>query len=778
MKGYKCALLQSVAISVLAGIAAPAGAEEIMQIEEIIVKAQKRDQSIQDVPISIQVVGGQDLQDRQISDTESLASYLPNVMVSKDSVANNIYVRGVGSGSNSGFEQAVATFVDGIYHGRSRYAQSTLVDIAQIEVLRGPQTIYFGNNAIGGAFSVTTRKPDLAEWDGYIQAAYEFEGDETTVEGAAGGPLVEDRLAIRLAGRYSSLEGYVQNLGTGQTDPNIEDFFFRGSSLLKLSDEWQATFKVEVGDQDSRGSFSTELFGCPPPAPFSAATTFSCGYALAVGEEAELDYRRSSSPGEQGSINAEEYAFTIERDNSEGPGIFLQAARSQQDFLLAADTDSVSAEFFAFNTSEDFTQDSVELRVMSRFDSEIEWILGAYYLDSDTRVDTTLNFPFATALLGGPLSVLAPYAPLSGDLQHDQTEKAYSAFGSITYPFNDKLSATVGLRYTKSKKTGTQSATNTTSNDPFGLSVTPLPAALQPVAAFLTGFVDHTTSGTVEDDDFLPSFSVQYKANDNISLYTKFSEGFKAGGFDTLELTDVPDRYTFEPETVVSYEAGLKSYWFDRTLSFNLAVFYSDYDDLQQSITQFTETSAFVTIDNVGGLRTQGIEADLLWRASDNFEIGGNFALLDAEYRDYANAGCTVLQAYEADLAGQIGCAQDLTGKAPPFAPTYSGNIRVGYNREIGDSFELTAESILSFSGAYDVIGDKDPNTRQGAWQKIDVRVGLSNVDQGWNLAVVGKNLTNEKVIGAANDVVASAGSYSVQLARGRTVAVQASYRF
>ena len=162
MRNSKTRFVLSVGTLAIAATSAPVSA----QVEEIIVTAQRRDQSAQDVPISMQVVSGDDLQDRQISGTGDLADSLPNVMVTNESVSNNIYVRGVGSGSNAGFEQAVATFVDGVYHGRSRYSQSTLVDVQRIEVLRGPQTIFFGNNAVGGAFSVTTRKPSLSNWEG------------------------------------------------------------------------------------------------------------------------------------------------------------------------------------------------------------------------------------------------------------------------------------------------------------------------------------------------------------------------------------------------------------------------------------------------------------------------------------------------------------------------------------------------------------------------------------------------------------------------------------
>ncbi|MEZ5709805.1 MAG: TonB-dependent receptor [Blastomonas sp.] len=777
MKNFKRELWQTAAILTVASVATPAQA----QINEIIVTAQKREQSSQDVPISLQVVSGEDLQDRQIAGAEDLADSLPNVFVTKDSVSNNIYIRGVGSGSNAGFEQAVSTFVDGVYHGRSRYSQSTLVDVERIEVLRGPQTIYFGNNAIGGAFSVTTAKPDLSGWEGYAQAAYEFEAEEKIAEAAIGGPIVQDKFGIRLAGRYSDMEGYIRNLGTGQDNPAVEDKYLRATMLYAITDSWSATFKAEYGKQDSIAPYAMQLTKCPPDAPFAIGNTFSCSAAVATNTETVLDYRRTSNEGERGDVEATEYVFRLEKDNLDGPGIVAQASLSKHDFLLGADTDGTPFDFFTYNTLEDLNQKTLEFRINSPASSSIEYTAGFYYLDSESRIDTTLNFPFATVLLAdptSPLNVLLPFAPLGGDIQLDQAEEAMSFFGSVGIPITDQLTLTAGLRYTHSRKRGIQSATNVTSNDRYGFSVTPLPAALQPVAAFLTGFNDHTSRAIVEDDDFLPSITLQYEPNPDINVYAKFSEGFKAGGFDAVELTGIVDRLSYAPETVKAYEAGFKAFLANRTLSVNLALFRSDYKDLQQSVAQFTATSAFITISNVGALRTQGLEAGIVWQPSDRFEFGTDFAILDAEYQDFTDAGCNALQALQATQAGQVGCSQDLSGKAPPFAPSYSGNIRAGYNTPIGSSLKLSIDTMLSFSGSYHTISDRDPNVKQKAWEKIDVRIALGDVDDRWSFAFFGKNLANTKVIGSTNDVVASAGSHNQQITRGRSLGVQARFKF
>lgn len=767
-------LLQSAAI--LSVMVAPATASA--QVEDIVVTAQKRAESVRDVPISLSVVSGDDLRQQQISDIQDLANSVPNVFVSKGTVSDNIYIRGVGSGANAGFEQAVATFVDGVYHGRSRYSQSTLVDLERIEVMRGPQTIYFGNNAIGGAFSVITKKPSLDKLEGYALASYEFAGDEPVIEAAVGGPIVEDRLAVRIAGRYSNLGGYIKNDATGENNPDIKDRFVRGSMLWQMGPEWSTLIKGEYGKQQSMGLFAAQLTNCPPGAPFPLATTFSCSYALANNQESELDYHRASNSGEFGTTNASEYVAKIERENVGGPGLVAQASFSKMNFQVAADTDGVPANFFSYNTDETLRQTTLELRIVSPAGSKLDYIAGVYYLHSKSGIGTTLNFPFADVLLTGPFAPLAPYAPLAGDIDLNQKEDAFSIFGSATYPITENLSITGGLRYTSSEKTGVQSATNARAGDVYGLSVTALPADLQPLAAALTGIVTHTTRAKVDDEDFLPLLSVQYKASRNVSLYAKYSEGFKAGGFDAVELTGVPDRLTYAPETVKAFEAGIKSVLFNRTVSFNLSIFRSVYKDLQQSVTQFTETSAFITVANVGGLITKGVEAELVWQPNDRFKFGADFAVLDTAYRNYANAGCTALQSLEARLAGQVGCIQDLTGRSPPFAPKYTGNIRASFNQPLADNLEFNASTMLSFADSYDVSPDKDPSVRQKAWEKIDLRLAIGDIDDKWSLAFVGTNLTNEKISGSAIGVVASAGSFTQTIQRGRTLAVQAQVRF
>ena len=184
MRIFRSSLVLSCLAMIASGGAAYAADTDVL--DEVVVTAQKRVQNIKDVPISIIVASGESLVKQNIGNLESLASQTPNVYVARGTISDSIYMRGVGSGVNMGFEQSVATFVDGVYHGRSRYSRGVFVDIERVEVLRGPQSTYFGNNAIGGAFSVVTRKPGK-EWEGNASTSYETEGQESITEVAGGG---------------------------------------------------------------------------------------------------------------------------------------------------------------------------------------------------------------------------------------------------------------------------------------------------------------------------------------------------------------------------------------------------------------------------------------------------------------------------------------------------------------------------------------------------------------------------------------------------------------
>ena len=230
-------------------------------MEEILITAQKREQSLQEVPISVSTVSGNALQAQNLGEMEAMSAQLPNIHISESAIGDKLFIRGIGSGINPGFEQSVGTFIDGVYYGRSLQTRSQFLDIERIEVLRGPQSTFFGNNAIAGALNITTRRP-TDELSGYVNTFYEFEHNERHYEGAIGGAL-SDTLSARVSGLVSGLDGWVDNLNTGQSEGEERNRALRGSFLFTPNETFDALWKVEGGSFEVLGR-NLQTLDCPP----------------------------------------------------------------------------------------------------------------------------------------------------------------------------------------------------------------------------------------------------------------------------------------------------------------------------------------------------------------------------------------------------------------------------------------------------------------------------------------------------------------------------------
>jgi outer membrane receptor protein involved in Fe transport len=493
--------------------------------------------------------------------------------------------------------------------------------------------------------------------------------------------------------------------------------------------------------------------------------------------EADFDLHRSTNSGERTDVDFEEAMLFADYGLGEHT-ITAIAGHSEYDYYLGGDTDTSPAAVIAFSVPEDFEQDSLELRWTSPQGERFEWIAGAYWQQSDLRYQTDVAIHLLTGLINSnpAFAALQPYTPIGPSGVLFQDEETRSLFGALTWSFTDRLRATLGLRWTEVEKNARQMAGPAGPMGFYGDGPA-LPADVAALGAALTGAVPHDNRISRKDDDLIPSLNVQYDLGNSVMLYGSFSSGFKAGGFDAFELSGDVDRLSFGPETVDAYEAGFKANWRDAGVSLNVAVFRNEYEDLQQSVAQTGASGiTFFSVSNVGGLVAQGIEADLIWALDENWRINFSGALLDAEYEDYDQAGCTATQQLTT-TAGQT-CTQDLSGEPPPFAPDYSGSVGIEYSRPFANSLEISASLTMSFTDDYDVISDNDPNLKQDAYQKLDARVGVGAADGSWEIAVLGKNLTDEWTSPFGQDAPTSPGSYWRLLDRPRTIALQGRYNW
>ncbi|MGV3593450.1 MAG: TonB-dependent receptor [Gammaproteobacteria bacterium] len=819
------------------------------QVEEIFVTAQKREQSLQDVPIAVSAVTGDALQAQNLGEVEALSMQLPNIHISESGIGDKLFIRGIGSGINAGFEQSVGTFVDGVYYGRSLQTRSQFLDIERVEVLRGPQSTFFGNNAIAGALNITTRRPDR-EFSGYVNTFYEFEHDERHVEAAIGGALT-DTLSARIAGLSSGLDGWVTNLNTGQPAGEERNRALRASFLFTPNDTFDALLKVEGGSFDVRGR-NVQTLDCPPATGAAGTCAVTAtpvhaafGPAFAAPLFPNFDDRFDTNTQYNGpvprsftaavdSLGAAEARLPIPqpaavlsaRDvgdlqntnttltlNWQLAAHMLTAVSgfSRYEFDFRQPTDFVPLPLAGAEQLEEFDQFSQEVRLVSDTSDTLDYMLGAYWQTNelDVREDIYLYLPppyfqpaatFFTDACRAPARQNDPTcrlpATIAGvDSLHAQEEDSWAGFGSLTWHIGDALRVTFGARYTHVEKS--LDRRQAIEDRAPGVTVPCIPqvaaalacttgaplliTAANPPRGRAFGWKQGALALERNVSEFTPSLNLQWDMNDDAMLYASYTEGFKAGGFDQRNLFLSAVTGQFEPESVDAAEFGLKSRLLDDALMLNVALFRSDYDDLQ--VSTFDGVVNFL-VNNAGSAHTQGIETDMRWALGDSLVFSAAVAVLDAQWEDYRDAQCTAL---ELALAPNASCfvspgtgllVQDLSGADMLMAPDWSGNVGVEHYWTLGGGLELQTQLLVYFEDDKFLATDNDPATLQERFAKVNLRVALVG-NGGWELAFVGRNLTNELTSPHIEDLpLRSTNSFFALTDRPRTYAVQGQYRF
>ena len=724
-------------------LAGEAAALEVLEVEEVLVTARKKDESIVDVPISISLVSGEEIEKQGFRDLQAVAAAVPAVNLSKAGAGEFINVRGVGSGENPGFEQSVAVVVDGVSIGRSRATRAGLFDVQRVEVLKGPQTTYFGANTIAGVFNLSTRGASLdEEVGGYVRSSYEFATDEAVLEGAVNLP-VGDAFALRIAGKYTDSKGYIDNLGQDQREPAMEDVLGRVSMLWMPNDNLTAELKYTHGQMDANAGLDIQLVNCEPFAPPGVLPTgpqggvaqFNCIEPNGQPMEDELDFTKSTDLPGWRSLDLDMLMLNLDYDF----GAFSLTAVTgyyefQNDFLIDLDLSSVPSAVapsrFSLAQLDDGEQFSQELRISSAAGSGFEWTAGLYYQKEDAQFSNSVATGFTPPLP-------PPAAGVTGG-HNAQKSETWSVFGTALFNLTDRLRASLGLRYIEVDKTVTQAPTTP--------GVMPADRVAN-ARAFTPLFPFAFQRQSRTDDDLLPSIDVQYDLTDGANIYFAFSQGFKAGGYSLANPAPgvVMDYIqTFDPETVDAYELGLKGAFLDNRLNANVALFRSNFKDRQ--VSSLAESvgagSANLTqeVANAAESRSQGIELEFRAQMSEQLTLLGSFTYLDSKFRDFANAPCYTAQS---PAQGCVNGVQDLGGGRTTFAPEYAGSLTLSYEQPVG-GYILSIEPNLFFTDGYAIVSDFNPRNRQGSFTKVNLRMALAPPAGQWELAFVGRNLGDE----------------------------------
>jgi len=757
-----------------ASLAIQAQDDGTFSLEEIVVTAQMREQSLQDVPLSVSAVTGDKLNDAGIEKISDLVSFVPNIHMTESGLSTQLRIRGIGSDNNQGFEQSVGLYVDGVSYGRQQLIRAPFLDLERVEVLRGPQSILFGKNSISGALNMSTAKP-TSELEGYVTAVYEPEINQRELTAVVSGPIT-DNLSGRLAIRSYQEDGFIENTVLNRDEPNRDESAVRLSLSWDVSDDLSIDFKAEQDTFDVKGR-QVEIIGSLP-STHPSFPGFKYGEIVTFlgqpGFEDVQDFKRQVDADEFSDSEVNNYTLTANYQMGENT-LTLISAWVDYEFHELCDCDFTSADVFTVGLNEEYEQFSQEIRLTSPGGEKIDWIAGAYYQTSEVNYFEPFTVNQTSVL--GPL--LAGFGWQPGTVTErffNQDADAMSAFAQVTWNVQDDLRVTVGARYTSEEKSADRSLTL---YDDDGTRFAD--GSFQPFiygAVFgieYTQTTGHDLDGSRDETKFTPLINVQYDMDENTMVYASYTTGFKAGGFDAR--ANKVASFEFEGEKTTAYEAGLKASVADGRGEINLAWYYTEYEDLQ--VSQFDGALGF-NVGNAAETVVQGLEIDGRWALSENLIVSFGGAYLDHEFTDFSNGNCWAGQTPDGEVVDGVGLC-NYTGKTGVYSPKTSGNISLDYSRELGQGLALRAVLDSQYVGSHNIHPNLDPVQSIESYTTLNMRVGLDA--ENWSVAVIGKNLTDESVLTYAADAPLSASSFQAKayygfLKRPSTVAVEASYRF
>lgn len=749
----------AIGLTLLSGQIAQAQQEGL---DEIIITATKRDVSLQDVAISVSAVTTEQLESMAIKRFDDIE--LPAIHIGQGGANDALFIRGIGSGFATGFDQSAPIYIDGVWFGVAQSQRLAFLDVAQIEVLKGPQPTYLGKNAIAGAIAIVGARP-TKEFSANVSASYEFEAEERAISGSISGPI-GDRVRMRLAAKNTEMKGYMDNLGTNKKNPAIKDSAGRISVEADLADNLQLFAKYESLSYKQSGRF-TQLLKCLPTAPRNAAVEDcvfdlkrAVTYTPASFQPAADPFFFGNGPEEQ-DLSLDNGLVRLDWDS--GPAaVSLLIGHYTQDNYGALKPDHNVLQRNAIENRQRVKLDSQELRAASKGDGALSWLAGVYF-------DKQRNEARARQI------ILAPMA-MATDSSSVQDAKTSSAFAELAYEFTDQLTARVGMRYSKVEKTGTMTG------DLWAVNST-VKTRIGPAYPFLPLTLSRADSSTD------PAVTLEWRPSAGTMWYASYRQGFKAGGIDLDINTGVIADLKFRPEQVEYLETGGKISLLNDRARVNFAAFRGDYDDLQ--VTQLNAETGDFRVLNAGKARSQGIELDTAFKASDYVTLSLALTKLDSKYLTFQKAQCwqnpTQTAAQGCLQIGALGgvpiFGQDLSGKATSFAPELSGTLGVDVRYPtgftwFGDAVQFRAMASMFYTDDFNTNFDADPNTAQESYQKYDARLGFAAEDGSWDVALSGRNLSNELTSHWIANAPSAGQAKFAQTDRPREITLQLRFAF
>jgi len=733
------------AFALSAGCAVAQESADGVAVDEVVVTAQKRAENLQDVPVSVTALSGQSLTDRGVTNVIGLNNLAPGLRVSSGDAAANpkIFIRGVGlSDFNPNSSSGVGIYVDGVYVSSPLAQMAGFFDIGQIEILRGPQGTLYGRNTNGGAVNVTTKRPTQAFT---AEATAEYATyDAVNLTGAVGGGVIPGVLAVRAVGQFVDDGGYTYNRVTGNDLNETRYWALRLSALYTPTEDLEALFQVNrfANRGDATQPQHRALFpltaGAAGPDGFCAPAfygTAQCGDAFGYvdtdGDDRALD--ANSEGKDKIDLFGASANVTWDLGNVSLVSVtaFSWAHRNAFENTDVSPNQMLEINYLA--RQRQFTQ---ELRLQSNDpDARLKWVLGAYYMDETVKDASTQDvlrdlrplFPDGFSLADSVAAFSYPYT---------QKTKSYAAFGQADYQVTDRLTATVGLRYSADDK-----SFDYRSQAEGGLIV------------LLTSQQDKTFSA------WSGRLGLRYEVSDDVSVYATYNRGFKSGGFFGGLATTPEELIPYDNEQLDAFEVGLKSELFERRLRLNLSAFYYDYQDQQVFAQALRNGLTVLVLDNAANSEVYGAEIEATAKITRNLSIDAGLSLLDATYGEYVSEG------------------DDFSGNRLPQSPKLTFNIAANYSHPLPAGGELIGTADAAYSSKVYFDNSNAPRLSQDGVWVVGAQAGWRSPDGKLEAGLFARNLFDETYVVSISNID-SLGEDLLTLNRPRSLGAFLRYRY
>lgn len=720
---------------------------------EVVVTARRRSESVQRVPIAISTLSASQIEGSGAYRLDQLKQLVPSVQTLTFNPRNaNVSIRGLGGNvslTNDGLEQGVGFYVDDVYYGRPGQSQFDLVDLQQVEVLRGPQGTLFGKNTTAGAINIVTKEPSQV-FGGTLEATGGNLGYQQ-IKGSITGPIVDGKLAFRASIAGTHRDGYVHNLHDGRELGGYDNLTARAQLLATPTENLKIRVIADYGLQRQDccigvvvGVANTRVDGTPLPNDYYARAA-RVGYTVPAIDpysyNADIDSRVRTQMYTAGLSAKVEYTTDSLSFTS------ITAGRSW-DWKPENDADGIGLPAIRQARIIDHQKQlSQEFRIASQGERTIDWVAGVYYFWQ--KVDGYSTFwygPYAARWNLPPVLYPTPeQAALATAALDDYQIAAYSRpetkswalFGQASWNVSEHWELTGGLRYTSEQKTGVY--------EQHVVGGAPLDSFAPADQAYVTKIRNLVGAGnayTVDTDESNVSglLTANYRFSKDILAYASYQRGYKSGGLNLSNLApSVPK--AVEPEQVDSYELGFKSSLLNRNLTFNVAAFSTDTKDYQTNV---FDTQLFTTyIANIGLVRSQGIESDIRYRPTENLGLYLSVAYTEAEYADYKQAPPPV------EYTGLLPATAnyiDLSGRQLPGAPKWSASFGADYSHPLpGSRYELFAAADANLKSAFFATINDSASSRINGFTVVNAQLGVRSQDGTDSLTLWSRNIGQAK---------------------------------